>query len=82
MSRGKLSLILVVLAFFIGTGYGVYVMTIGANDTTGIYMTVNESAFPVLNNTTSTNTTIPKNTTKKQAKNNTNSTSPPKNLTD
>lgn len=81
MSRGKLSLIVVVLAFFIGTGYGVYVMVMDANDSIGTHMTVNESAFPVLNNTT-TNTTIPKNTTKKPAKNNANSTTPPQNLTD
>ncbi|MDD3984329.1 MAG: hypothetical protein PHY59_00155 [Methanobacterium sp.] len=83
MSKGKLSLLVFVLAFFIGTGYGVYVMTMAANESTGIYMTVNESAFPVLNNTNTTNTTISKNTTKKPAKNNTtNSTTPPKNSTD
>ncbi len=66
MSRGKVSLLVfLVLAFFVGTGYGVYVMSLPANNSSGVSMTVNDSAFPVVNNTT-TNTTLTKNTTKKQ----------------
>jgi hypothetical protein len=57
MSKGKVSLIiLLVAAFFIGTGYGVYVMSAPSNNSSGISLTVNDSAFPILNNTT-TNTT-------------------------
>ncbi len=64
MSRGKVSLLVfLVLAFFVGTGYGVYVMSLPANNSSGVSMTVNDSAFPVVNNTT-TNTTLTKNTTK------------------
>ncbi len=64
MSRGKVSLmVFLVLAFFVGTGYGVYVMSLPANNSSGVSMTVNDSAFPVVNNTT-TNTTLTKNTTK------------------
>ena len=63
MSRGKVSLLVfLVLAFFVGTGYGVYVMSLPANNSSGVSMTVNDSAFPVVNNTT-TNTTLTKNTT-------------------
>ena len=63
MSRGKVSLLVfLVLAFFVGTGYGVYVMSLPANNSSGISMTVNDSAFPVVNNTT-TNNTLTKNTT-------------------
>ena len=56
-------LVFLVLAFFVGTGYGVYVMSLPANNSSGVSMTVNDSAFPVVNNTT-TNTTLTKNTTK------------------
>ena len=64
MSRGKLSLLVfLVLAFFVGTGYGVYIMSLPANNSSGASMNVNDSAFPVVNNTT-TNTTLTKNTTK------------------
>jgi hypothetical protein len=64
MSRGKVSLLVfLVIAFFVGTGYGVYVMSLPANNSSGVSMTVNDSAFPVINNTT-TNTTLTKNTTK------------------
>ncbi len=64
MSRGKVSLLVfLVLAFFVGTGYGVYAMSLPANNSSGASMTVNDSAFPVVNNTT-TNTTLTKNTTK------------------
>jgi hypothetical protein len=63
MSRGKVSLLVfLILAFFVGTGYGVYVMSLPANNSSGISMTVNDSAFPVVNNTT-TNKTLTKNTT-------------------
>jgi hypothetical protein len=57
MSKGKVGIIIfLVAAFFVGTGYGVYVMSAPANNSSGISMTVNDSAFPILNNTT-TNTT-------------------------
>ena len=57
MSKGKVSLIIFLLAaFFIGTGYGVYVMSAPSNNSSGISLTVNDSAFPIFNNTT-TNTT-------------------------
>ena len=78
LSKGKISLLIfVVLAFFVGTGYGVYVMSIPANNSTGSTINVNASAFPTANNTTvnqtanQTNTTsttktiIPTNTTTK-----------------
>ena len=45
-------LIFVVLAFFVGTGYGVYVMSIPANNSTGSTIDVNASAFSTVNNTT------------------------------
>ncbi|MTK64153.1 MAG: hypothetical protein F8N15_06475 [Methanobacterium sp.] len=68
MSKGKVALIVfLVAAFFVGTGYGVYVMSMPSNNSS-VTMTVNDSAFPVINNTTNTtaNTTITtnKNTTK------------------
>lgn len=61
MSKGKVALIVFLLAaFFVGTGYGVYVMSIPSNNSSSVAMTVNDSAFPVINNTTNTttNTTI------------------------
>jgi hypothetical protein len=58
MSKGKVALIVFLLAaFFVGTGYGVYVMSIPSNNSTSVAMTVNDSAFPVINNTT-TNSTL------------------------
>ena len=66
MSKGKVSLIVfLVAAFFVGTGYGVYVMSMPSNNSSSIAMTVNDSAFPILNNTTNTttNTTIKTNKT-------------------
>lgn len=65
MSKGKVSLIVfLVAAFFVGTGYGVYVMSMPSNNSSGVSMTVNDSAFPILNNTTnSTNTTTNKTVT-------------------
>ncbi len=64
LSRGRLSLLIfVVAAFFVGTGYGVYVISMPANNS-AVAMTVNDSAFPA-NNTTAnqTNTTTAKTTT-------------------
>lgn len=53
LSKGKISLLIfVVLAFFVGTGYGVYVMSIPANNSSGSTINVNASAFPTVNNTT------------------------------
>ncbi len=66
MSKGKISLIVfLVAAFFVGTGYGVYVISMPANNSSGISMTVNDNAFPVINNTTNTtsNTTTSTNKT-------------------
>ncbi|MFY9638897.1 MAG: hypothetical protein WAK14_08870 [Methanobacterium sp.] len=74
LSRGRLSLLIfVVAAFFVGTGYGVYVISMPANNS-AVAMTVNDSAFPA-NNTTAnqTNTTTAKTTT---AVTKTNSTTP------
>ena len=65
LSRGRLSLfIFVVAAFFVGTGYGVYVISMPSNNS-AVAMTVNDSAFPAANNTTAnpTNTTKTKTTT-------------------
>ena len=65
LSRGRLSLfIFVVAAFFVGTGYGVYVISMTSNNS-AVAMTVNDSAFPAANNTTAnkTNTTTTKSTT-------------------
>ena len=67
MSKGKVALIVfLVAAFFVGTGYGVYVMSMPSNNSS-VTMTVNDSAFPVINNTTNTtvNKTITTNTTVK-----------------
>jgi hypothetical protein len=60
LSKGKISLLIfVVLAFFVGTGYGVYVMSIPGNNSSGSAINVNASAFPTVNNTTNTtNTTL------------------------
>ncbi len=66
MTRGKISiLIFIVAAFFVGTGYGVYVMSAPANNSSGVSITVTDSAFPTANNTTTnqTNKTITKNAT-------------------
>jgi hypothetical protein len=53
LSKGKISLLIfVVMAFFVGTGYGVYVMSIPANNSTGSTIDVNASAFSTVNNTT------------------------------
>lgn len=53
LSKGKIGLLIfVVLAFFVGTGYGVYVMSIPANNSTGSTIDVNASAFSTVNNTT------------------------------
>ena len=63
LSKGKLSLLIfVVVAFFVGTGYGVYVMSIPGNNSSGSTIDVNASAFPIVNNTTAnqTNTTSTK----------------------
>ncbi len=57
LSKGKISLLIfVVLAFFVGTGYGVYVLSIPANNSSGSSIDVNASAFPTVNNTTANNT--------------------------
>ena len=56
LSRGRLSLfIFVVAAFFVGTGYGVYVISMPSNNS-AVAMTVNDSAFPAANNTTANQT--------------------------
>ena len=53
LSKGKISLLIfVVLAFFVGTGYGVYVMSMPVNNSSGSTLNVNASAFPTVNNTT------------------------------
>lgn len=65
MSKGKVALIVfLVAAFFVGTGYGVYVMSMPSNNSS-VTMTVNDSAFHVINNTTNTtaNKTITTNKT-------------------
>lgn len=89
MSRGRISLLVfLVVAFFVGTGYGVYVMTI-PSDSSGVVMTVNDSAFPVVNNTTTnitvtqntTKTTVVTNTTKTPTRNTTTPTTPAGNTT-
>ena len=64
LSKGRLSLLIfVVAAFFVGTGYGVYVISMPANNS-AVAMTVNDSAFPA-NNTTAnqTNSSTTKTTT-------------------
>jgi hypothetical protein len=64
LSKGKIGLLIfVVLAFFVGTGYGVYVMSIPANNSSGSTIDVNASAFPTVNNTTVNQTVNPTNTT-------------------
>ena len=64
LSKGKISLLIfVVMAFFVGTGYGVYVMSIPANNSSGSTIDVNASAFPTVNNTTVNQTVNPTNTT-------------------
>lgn len=53
LSKGKISLLIfIVAAFFVGTGYGVYVMSIPASNSSGSTIEVNASAFPTVNNTT------------------------------
>jgi hypothetical protein len=57
LSKGKISLLIfIVAAFFVGTGYGVYVMSIPANNSSGSTIVVNASAFPTVNNTTANQT--------------------------
>lgn len=64
MSRGKIYLLIfLVVAFFVGTGYGVYVMSMPSDDVSAVIMTINDSAFPYVNNTT-VNLTNNQNTTK------------------
>ncbi len=64
LSKGKISLLIfVVAAFFVGTGYGVYVMSIPGNNSTGSTIDVNASAFPTVNNTTVNQTANMSNTT-------------------
>jgi hypothetical protein len=63
LSKGKISLLIfVVAAFFVGTGYGVYVMSIPGNNSTGSTIDVNASAFPTVNNTTVNQTANLRNT--------------------
>ena len=63
LSKGKIGLLIfVVLAFFVGTGYGVYVMSIPANNSSGSTIDVNASAFPAVNNTTANQTANQTNT--------------------
>jgi hypothetical protein len=57
MSRGRIYLLIfVVAAFFVGTGYGVYVMSVPANNSSLPSITVTDSAFPTVNNTTTNQT--------------------------
>jgi hypothetical protein len=64
LSKGKISLLIfIVAAFFVGTGYGVYVMSIPANNSSGSTIVVNASAFPTVNNTTVNQTANPTNVT-------------------
>ncbi len=59
LSKGKISLLIfVVVAFFVGTGYGVYVMSIPGNNSSGSTINVNTSAFPTVNNTTVNTTNL------------------------
>jgi hypothetical protein len=81
MSRGKIYLLIfLVVAFFVGTGYGVYVMSMPSDEVSAAIMTVNDSAFPYVNNTTVNQTTTSKNTTTTLVKKNTTST-PTRNTT-
>ena len=74
MSKGKVALIVFLLAaFFVGTGYGVYVMSVPSSNSSSVAMTVNDSAFPVINNTT-TNTTTNKTITTNKSTTTTTST--------
>ena len=80
MSRGKIYLLIfLVAAFFVGTGYGVYVMSMPSDDASAVIMTVNDSAFPFVNNTT-LNQTANQNTTKTTVVKR-NTTSPTRNTT-
>lgn len=54
-SKAVLTSILV-LIFFIGIGFGVFLMKV-PEQSTAVPMTINQSAFPVLNNTNATNIT-------------------------
>jgi hypothetical protein len=77
LSKGKISLLIfIVAAFFVGTGYGVYVMSIPANNSSGSTIVVNASAFPTVNNTTANQTANQTNvtSTKKTIKTLTNKT--------
>jgi len=57
MSRGRIYLLIfIVAAFFVGTGYGVYVMSVPANNSSLPSITVTDSAFPTVNNTTTNQT--------------------------
>jgi hypothetical protein len=59
LSKGKISLIIFILAaFFVGTGYGVYVMSIPGNNSSGSTIDVNASAFPNITNTTVNQTNV------------------------
>ena len=70
-SKGKIFLLVFLVAsFFIGTAYGVYVMSTPTNNSSS-KVNVNSSAFPV-NNTNATNGTNTTNLTKSTTKDNTN----------
>jgi hypothetical protein len=63
-SRGKTILaIFLVVAFFVGTGFGVLIMQ-SPSESSGASLVANESAFPVENATNITNTTTNSNVTK------------------
>jgi hypothetical protein len=84
LSKGKISLLIfVVAAFFVGTGYGVYVMSMPGNNSTGSTIDVNASAFPIMNNTTAnqTNTTSTKTAVTTTPKTTTTTTTTPKTTT-
>ena len=84
MTRGKVYLLIfVVAAFFVGTGYGVYVMNAPSNNTSEVAITVSDSAFPTVNNTTTNQTinTITKTATVKKTTTTKTATSPNKTTT-
>ena len=81
MTRGKISLLIfVVAAFFVGTGYGVYVMSAPANNSS-VVITVSDSAFPTVNNTTNQTNYNSNKTTTVVKKTTTTTTTPSKTTT-
>jgi hypothetical protein len=86
-SRWKTMLaIFLVVAFFVGTGFGVLIMQ-SPSQSSGASLVANESAFPVENtnltatNTTTSNTNVTKTTTTTKKNTTTTPTTPPTNTT-